>query len=29
MPSTTTPTPAPCDSPNVVTRNRRPNVDDI
>src|SRR5689334_17468115 len=27
-PSTSTPTAAPCDSPNVVTRNRRPNVED-
>jgi hypothetical protein len=27
MPSTTTPTAAPCDSPNVVTRKSRPNVE--
>src|ERR1043166_8504251 len=27
-PSTSTPTAGPCDSPNVVTRNRRPNVED-
>src|SRR5262245_9376862 len=29
MPSTTTPTPGPCDSPKVVTTKRRPNEDDI
>src|SRR5262245_18159045 len=29
MPSTTTPTPGPCDSPKVVTTNSRPNEDDI
>src|SRR6185369_5469911 len=27
-PSTSTPTAGPCDSPNVVTRNRRPKVED-
>src|SRR5262245_34323313 len=27
-PSTSTPTAGPCDSPNVVTRNSRPNVED-
>src|SRR5438093_8935771 len=29
MPSTSTPTAGPCDSPNVLTRNSRPIVDDI
>src|SRR5262245_66518985 len=29
MPSTTTPTPGPCDSPKVVTTNNRPNEDDM
>src|SRR5512140_1916621 len=29
MPSTSTPTPAPCDSPKVVSVNRRPKVEDI
>src|SRR5262245_20589913 len=28
MPSTTTPTPGPCDSPKVVTTKSRPNDDD-
>src|SRR5580765_6274614 len=29
MPSTTTPTAGPCDSPNVVTRNSSPNEEDM
>src|SRR5438093_1291101 len=29
MPSTTTPTPGPCDSPKVVTLNSWPNEEDI